>query len=190
MPYKRTISYLILGLSLFAASTLSAIEDGFTAAKRIEGKQAVLYCEAGLDIQALVQQMVVTYTDRILTGKPVENYSSADAELADMVDILYLRVCDITDMRLYSLKVNIKISKDYNELSGIYTKLFSSDLGGRRSFYVAALNTIYISSDSFTREILGHEMAHAIISHYFVVEPPIKIQEILAMYVEYQLRQR
>jgi len=35
---------------------------------------------------------------------------------------------------------------------------------------------------------LGHEIGHAVISNYFVVQPPIRIQEVLAGYVEYQLR--
>jgi len=33
-----------------------------------------------------------------------------------------------------------------------------------------------------------HEIAHAVISHYFIVPPPAKIQEVLAGYVEYDLR--
>jgi hypothetical protein len=36
--------------------------------------------------------------------------------------------------------------------------------------------------------VLGHEIAHAIMSHYFVVLPSEKIQEVLAGFVEYQLR--
>lgn len=31
-------------------------------------------------------------------------------------------------------------------------------------------------------------MGHALMSHYFVVQPSVKIQEVLAGYVEYQLR--
>jgi hypothetical protein len=57
------------------------------------------------------------------------------------------------------------------------------------SFYVYDLNTIYVSAGSFKREVLGHEIAHAVISHYFVVQPPMKAQEVLAGYVEYQLRE-
>jgi hypothetical protein len=33
-------------------------------------------------------------------------------------------------------------------------------------------------------------MAHALISNYFVVAPPPKVQEILAGYVEYSVRKR
>ena len=49
-------------------------------------------------------------------------------------------------------------------------------------------NTIYTSEESFKREVVGHEMSHAIICHYFAVPAPVKVQEVLSMYVEYNLR--
>jgi hypothetical protein len=73
-------------------------------------------------------------------------------------------------------------------LAGIYRRLFDRDLGEVKSFYVYELNTIYTSAENFRRGIIGHEIGHAIMSHYFVVQPPVKIQEVLAGYVEYQLR--
>jgi hypothetical protein len=33
----------------------------------------------------------------------------------------------------------------------------------------------------------GHEMAHAAISNFFVAIPPVKVSELFAMYVEYNL---
>ena len=36
--------------------------------------------------------------------------------------------------------------------------------------------------------ILMHEMSHAIISRFFPVPAPVKVQEVLAMYVEYNLQ--
>ena len=50
------------------------------------------------------------------------------------------------------------------------------------------MNTIYASAENFKIGVIGHEIAHAVISHYFVVQPSVKIQEVLAGYVEYQLR--
>jgi hypothetical protein len=47
---------------------------------------------------------------------------------------------------------------------------------------------VYISYPEMTIGMLGHKIAHAIISHYFVVPPPAKIQEVLAGYVEYSIR--
>ena len=91
------------------------------------------------------------------------------------------------DMNLYSLQGNLKICNDRNHLNNVYDSIFGRKLQAS-SFYIDEYNTIYISADDFTKEILGHEIAHMIISHYFVVQPPQKVAEILSGYVEYRLR--
>jgi hypothetical protein len=55
---------------------------------------------------------------------------------------------------------------------------------------VPADNTIYLSFNEMTLGIISHEMAHAIISNYFVTPPSPKIQEILSGYVEYSIRKK
>ena len=97
-------------------------------------------------------------------------------------------VSGILDMLPYGMKTSVKICRNVEDLRGLYTGMFASDLGNQKSFYVYQTGTMYVSEDNFKREIIGHEMAHAIISHYFVVPAPVKIQEVLAMYVEFNLR--
>jgi len=47
---------------------------------------------------------------------------------------------------------------------------------------------VYVSEEAFQPGIIGHEMSHAIISRYFGIPAPVKVQEVLSMYVEYNLR--
>lgn len=191
MAFSKKIYHIMaatLGAVLLIAGMAGAYEDEFASAEKIEGRHVVVYYHKGIDIPALDRQLNIRPSDKILAGKNLSAKSSPEAEFADMLDALFIHVCDILDMQLYTMQVDIKVCQDYGHLSRIYNGLFSSDLGGRKSFYVAGLNAIYISRDSFRREMLGHEMAHAIMSRYFVVQPPVKIQEILAMYVEYNLR--
>jgi len=61
--------------------------------------------------------------------------------------------------------------------------------GQTASFCSFDPDTIYISAEEFSREILGHEITHALLNHYFVVSPPQKVAEILSLHVEYQLHQ-
>ena len=183
--HKLAISVFILFLSSVGVSF--ALDDGFGQARRLEGKHFIIYYAPQLEISALAQQLNIGPTDNLLVGKSMQRESSSEAELADMLDTLFMRVCDILDMQLYSFQGNIKICRDYNHLNSIYYNFFNKELK-TRSFYVYSLNTIYISKDDFRREILGHEIGHAVISHYFVVLPSVKIQEVLAMYVEYQLK--
>jgi len=164
------------------------VEDSFGPAKTIESKYFTVYYSPEIEASTLAQQLNISPADEIMAGKSPQTPAAPESELADMVDTLFLNVGDILDMRLYSYKGSIKICADDAQIDQVYATLFNASLHHRQSFYVHALNTIYISLGSFKREILGHEMSHAIINGYFAVQSPVKIQEILSMYVEYQLR--
>ena len=160
-----------------------ATEDGFGAAKRIEGKHFIIYYDPQVDPYLLLQKLNIGSEDALLSNEPVENGD----DLAVALDAFYGRIGGILDMNLYSLQSNLKICRDSDHIGNVYRALFDRDLKAY-SFYVNELNTIYISANHFTKEVLGHEIAHMIISHYFVVQPSSKVAEILAGYVEYQLR--
>lgn len=183
----RTISLCVI-LLLAGLGSVFAVEDGFLATKKISGKYFTVFYESGVDISVLPEQLNISPSDRILVGKTAVARPFSDEEIAEMLDILFLRVCDILDMRLYSFAGNIKICRDNARLAKVYFELFKRELNNMQSFYVYELNTIYVSAQNFKRGVVGHEIAHAIISHYFVVQPSVKIQEVLAGYVEYQLR--
>lgn len=184
---------VLSGLFLFIITTTGVlfaaeVEDGFSSSNKIEGKYFTIYYSQQIGISKLSRQLNITAMDKILAGKNVGEDIASEPELAKMVDILYGLVGDMIDMHVYNFKGSIKICEDQAQLNNIYRNLFNKDLASSMaSFYVNDINTIYISEESFKREILGHEIAHAIINHYFVVSPPIKVQEILAKYIEYQL---
>ncbi|MCM8787846.1 MAG: hypothetical protein NC935_07360 [Candidatus Omnitrophica bacterium] len=189
MFFKLIYRLLVCSLILFFLNLKPSfgIEDGFGSAKKIKSKHFTIYCAQDIEVTTLIQQLDIGSSDKLLAGKPMDEKNSSQAELADMLDTLFMRVCNILDMPLYSFQGNIKICKDIAQLATIYYNLFNKELHAP-SFYVFDFNTIYVSLENFKRQIVGHEIAHAIISRYFVVLPPIKVQEILAGYVEYQLR--
>ena len=168
------------------------LDDNFGASSRLEGKYFTVYYAPQVDPFEMVRQLGLGVSDRIISGSQQggggafgEDYGSA-TQLAEAFDAIFLRVCAILDMPLYSFQGNIKICRDHNQLNSIYKGFFDKDLPAQ-SFYVYSLDTIYLSADAFKKGIVSHEIAHAVISHYFVVLPPVKIQEVLAGYVEYQL---
>lgn len=180
--YKIIFIINVLFLPLFG--TVFAIDDGFGAAKKIEGKYFTIYYSPQVDISGLPQQLNLGPSDKILVGG-----SANTMNLAEMLDTLYILVGDTLDMHIYSFKGNIKICPSHQQLDSIYNNLFGKSLtSSAYSFYVYDLNTIYASAENFKIGVVGHEIAHAIISHYFVVQPPVKVAEVLAGYVEYQLR--
>ncbi len=186
---KKSYKIIIVTVLLFTLdiNISFALEDNFGPAKKIEGKHFTVYYAPQLEVYNLAQQLNIRPSDNLLVGKSTEKKASSESELSDMLDTLFMQVCDILDMHLYSFQGNIKICRDQEQLNKIYNNLFNKDLKAS-SFYVYDFNAIYISADNFKREIIGHEIGHAVISHYFVVQPSVKIQEILACYVEYQLR--
>lgn len=173
---------------LSIAHLASAAEDGFDSAQSAEGKHVNVYCAPGIDMAELDRKLNIRPSEKLIAGNTAKTPESPGQELVDMLDTLYMQVGDITDMHLYNIKISVKVCRNDAELASIYENLFHAGLGGHRSFYIFSFNAIYVSADAFSKEILGHEMAHAIICNYFVVPPPVKIQEILAMYVEYNLR--
>ncbi len=180
--------FLICVALILSAPPASAVDDGLNFDKKIEGKYVTVYCLSGTDIAYLAQKLNIRASDKIIAGESLKSKNSYEEELAQMLDTLFMQVSNILEMHLYSLNVNIKICKNNAELNDIYNRLFNSSLGGRSSFYVYTFNSIYVSEDALKPGIIGHEMSHAIISHYFVIPPPVKIQEVLSMYVEYNLR--
>ena len=185
---KRYYIFLICIAIILDASHAFAVDDGLSFDKKIEGKYVIVYYPSGLDLEHLVQQLNISPSDKISVGESLNTKNSYEEELSQMLDTLFLKVSDILEIHLYSLQINLKVFKNSTELSDVYSRLFKSSLGGKSSFYVSELNSIYVSEDGFKPGIIGHEMAHAIICHYFPTPVPIKIQELLAMYTEYSLR--
>lgn len=191
MPYIRTIykiAAVITVLFFLKSEFVFALEDGFGSSKKIEGRNIVVYYDTQFDVSELTRLLNMGASDKLLISRPIDTAAfSPEQELVDMLDTLFIQVCDILDMDVYSLKLNIKICRDAEHIKKIYTNLFDGTLD-RESFYVYSINTIYVSREHFKREIIGHEIGHAVINNYFVVTPSIKIQELLAAYVEFQLR--
>ena len=185
---RHSILFLLCAVFILDTACAFAADDGLGFKKKIESQYVTVYASSGWDPAALAQQLNIRPSDEILAGRSLEPKNSREEALAQMLDTLFIQVSNILDMHLYSLKTDIKICKTTAELSDIYNRLFTANLGGRRSFYVYDFNSIYVSAEAFQSGIIGHEMSHAIMNHYFVVAAPVKVQEVLAMYVEYSLK--
>lgn len=189
MPRFRWFNVIALTIIFIAAGNVYGYEDGFGQAKKLLTKQFTVYYSTQLDPSSLAGKLKISFSDRVLAGTDSKLTSlSGQPELVEALDTLFLGVCNILDMNLYSFQGTIKICRDIAQLNDIYANLFGEPLEGRYSFYAPELNTIYISEEHFERGVLGHEISHAIMSRYFVVQPPVKVSEVLAGYVEYQLR--
>jgi hypothetical protein len=172
-------------LGVFAASQ---VNDGFVPVQIMGSRFFSLELAAGVDAGALVRALDISPGDRILAGQnlAVEGYNPED--LGSLLDALFLWSCGVLDMPVSHFEGTIRVSATAADMKAIVMKIYGMDALSEKGFYLAETNTLYIAAEDFTKEVVGHEMGHAIINSFFVVQPPFKVQEVLAGYIEYQIR--
>jgi hypothetical protein len=109
------------------------------------------------------------------------------ALLGKRVDALFREVQTLLDMRKAVDRVAITVYRDQQQLAQALTQA-----GGqpRRAWYSHKQNTIFVSRDRLSEDILAHEMALAVIYQYMQVPPPRTTAKILAGYVDSQRKSR
>lgn len=174
------VSFLITLLLYFNPAFA---EDGQLLA---QSQYFTVYGYNDLDVYSLLNKLNFNY---FLHMGAITDREDPDLKqvLAKTLDSMYLEVSDTLDIHIYSFHGTIRILPTQSDVDTLVRGLFRRAFN-ERSFYVPEQNTIYISFADLTLGMLGHEVAHAIISHYFVVAPPARVQEILCGYVEYGLR--
>ena len=116
-----------------------------------------------------------------IEGSLIEN------TISNKLDAIFNRAEEILDMYPAKIHVAIDIYQNQKELDKVYEEFFNES-NRAVSFYIYKTNTIYTIESQLNENILAHEMAHCIIDHYFVILPPRKIQEMLAVYVDVHLK--
>lgn len=179
---------VFIALSFFSDAPVRAevvVTDGFNPARKIESRYFTIFLEEGVDLDELAGKIYVPPTIKsVITKEPVSSYGY---NLSDQLNLLFLAISEIMDLRVKKFKCTVKICKDAANLELITKRLFGKEIKVP-GFYVSEINTLYIDADNINIHVLGHELSHAIQAHYFVVPPPAKIQEVLAGFVEFQLR--
>ncbi|MDP8216639.1 MAG: hypothetical protein P9L98_04920 [Candidatus Kaelpia imicola] len=155
------------------------------------GDYFTIHCHEGVDPLDIAYKIKVgpnfyIYKD---SDKQIFRGGSPSDILAENIDALFEETSDLLDMHLYSYHGDIKIFLTKDELKRVFFELLGGELKSE-SFYYHDENTVYISAESLRAGMLAHEIAHAIISHYFVVLPPVKVQEVLSGYVEYNINKK
>jgi hypothetical protein len=112
--------------------------------------------------------------------------SSGQSDLGEAVDALFKRVQVILDMPMPKLRVEIQIHRDEREVAQAFRQITGGS-SNAPSFYWKRTNTIHTQPESLTVGMLAHEMGHCIIDHYFAIQPPPKIAEMLCQYVDMEV---
>lgn len=109
-----------------------------------------------------------------------------ETRILSRLESVLIRVKQILAMYPDYMCIKIKVFKTRKELNDEYYRLFGTT-ARYKSFYIHSLRTIYSSMQDISDSVISHEMAHAVIDHYFKVIPPENTSEILAIYVDSHL---
>lgn len=144
-----------------------------------------IYAYPEADTQQLLQKLNFNSFFQV-DGLTLANDSPRDI-VAKTFDAIYLEVSDTLGISVYSFEGKVKIFPNQAALNDEYRAIFHQDFS-ERAFYIHEKSTLYISLEDMTIGMMAHEMAHMIMSNYFIVPPSPKLQEILSGYVEYHFR--
>ena len=161
------------------------MDDGFEFSRHVKSRYFTIYLKDGVDTDRLAMRIAVPAGLQTVIRSSTQSYAGSRFE--DQVDLLYLAVSELLETKLKQFQSSMKVGENAEGLTAVSESLFGRPIksGG---FYVVALDCLYVDSENISLYVLGHEMAHAVMTKYFVVPPPERIQEVMAGYVEYELR--
>jgi len=105
------------------------------------------------------------------------------SEVEAKLDIIVEKVETILEMFPNNLFINIVLLPTAENVAAIYQQKYGKTID-LISYYSLKDNTIYVSVEDVSLQIISHEIAHAIIDHYFDVLPPYTMHELMARYAE------
>lgn len=146
-----------------------------------------IYFRYDVNIAALNKKIDTYRVDYGLTVKPSRAGEGIEEEIAYKLDLIFLKVQELLDMRPKDISLNVKIYRDKNDLDKIYMEIFNEE-NKFIAFYVFKLNTLFANEKDISANVLAHEIAHCIVDNYFSVIPPQKVAEMLAQYADLHLR--
>ncbi|MFA5144151.1 MAG: hypothetical protein WC522_08335 [Candidatus Omnitrophota bacterium] len=186
-----TVSILVMALSISvgearfasAGETVNGGEEWMT----LETGYLTIYYPPDADL-GLIEADLRKRAAYFSTDMPGDD-APAEEKIRYQLDALFRRAEDILDMRPADIHIKIKIFRTIEELKDEYARIFDgiAPREGLKSFYIHKYSTIYASEADMSDSVIAHEMAHAIVDHYFAVIPPEKVRELLASYVDLHL---
>jgi len=134
--------------------------------------------------------LLYDFNEKVILPRQLRYYldESTGASVKDDVlaklDIITEQVETVLDMFPTIFHINIVLLPTADNIVAIYKQKYGKDIN-IISYYSLKEKTIYVSVDDVSLQIISHEIAHAIIDHYFDVRPPpYTMHELMAKYAE------
>ena len=157
----------------------------------IKGNKVFLYYLPGASLAKIEARLgtrqlpLSPHYRRLFTSRdyPIETRINA------RLQFLMMRVEDILGMKPFIPKLKIELYRTRKDMQEAYASQVGLYIDAR-SFYVHKNVLIYSSEQDLIDSIIAHEMAHAVIDHFFKAPPPVQVAELLAAHVDEHLEGR
>lgn len=161
-------------------------------AKTFTSKYITVRCQDEKELEVLEEKINIDFIARQLQGLYSFFLFGKKKELIlprleAKLDTVLERVKLLLDMYPQNGRLTVEILPDKKELQKKFLTLYGQPMD-TIAFYHNQTDTIYLSLKDVTEGVLAHEMSHFIMSHYFIIPPPMKVQEVLAQYVDLHLK--
>lgn len=176
-----TLCLLVIGDGIFLGPRHVAC-----AAEQVNSKYLRLFFHNQEDMEKLSRS--IDFSTGSGLGSIFSSSGSKDIKntLIVKLDTLFEKVQAILDMRKPMTKIRVNVYSDRDQLAAAFKQVYKQE-GDVRAWYVYEYNTVYLNAQDVHEGMLAHELAHAIIDHFFAVRPPRATAEILATYVDKHL---
>ena len=135
------------------------------------------------------QKQLEDFNDNVDLGRKLnqlvrkKNVVTVEDEVLAKLDTILEKAETILDMFPDNLHVTVVLLDDIKEVSQVYKQKYGKDVD-HIAYYSLSEDTIYFSVKDARLRVVAHEIGHAIVDHYFDVQPPYHIHELMAQFVE------
>jgi len=145
-------------------------------------------------VQFASRELLSEFNEELELGRKLNSYAkkrpvvTVEDEVLAKVDTVVEQAETILEMFPDKLHIRIVLLADQDEVSRVFMQKYNKKVN-YLAFYSLSEDTIYLSVEDVNLSILAHEIAHAIVDHYFDVRPPYNIHELMAQFVEKRINE-
>lgn len=125
----------------------------------------------------------LTLTRQLSAMAHQKSPATIEEEVLAKLDIVIEKVEVVLDMFPNNLAITVRILADRAAVSGVYRQKYNRKVD-YVAYYSLSENTIYFSAYDTSIRVVAHEIAHAIVDHFFEVRPPYNMHELMAQFAE------
>lgn len=104
-------------------------------------------------------------------------------EVLAKLDTIMEKAEVVLDMFPDKLRINVVLLASADDVARVFAQKYGKN-ASHIAYYSLSEDTIYVSVENARLEVIAHEMAHAIVDHYFTERPPYNIHELMAQFAE------